>query len=173
MPYNTRRKSLNLPNLGIQLPSSSRAHRPSISKSATDGSPRQEQRQQQQPPQHAAKRVKRSHSVAESSPISLVASSVPATPVSCKTVSFADRPRSGGRNAYQHTPPPSPGASSESKIDYESINDDIVAGVIEQLETTGNRPHLIRELSTVLTTTNESVAGYVDVLILGSHDCAH
>ena len=33
-------------------------------------------------------------------------------------------------------------------------------GVVEQLEKTGNRPHLIKELATVLSTTNDSVAGY-------------
>jgi len=45
-----------------------------------------------------------------------------------------------------------------SKIDTEGINDDIVTAVIQQLEKTGNRPHLIRELAAVLSTTSESVA---------------
>ena len=43
----------------------------------------------------------------------------------------------------------------------DDINDDIVVGVIEQLEKTGNRPHLVKELATVLSTTNDSVLGYV------------
>ena len=60
-----------------------------------------------------------------------------------------------------HTPPPSPGdVQSVPKIDTEGIKDDIVIAVIEQLEKTGNRPHLIRELATVLATTNNSVAQY-------------
>ncbi|KAL8733263.1 MAG: hypothetical protein Q9181_003658 [Wetmoreana brouardii] len=149
MPYNTRRKSLSLPSLGIQLPNASRAHRPSISKAATAA--------ESSPP---AKKVKRSHtadhvaSTTTSRPRSNTASS------STKSVSFAtDRPKSSGRTAYEHTPPPSPGATNTAKIDIDGINDDIVIGVIEQLEKTGNRPHLIKELSTVLATTNEAVLG--------------
>lgn len=69
--------------------------------------------------------------------------------------------KSGGRVAYEHTPPPSPGATADAKIDTEGINDEIVTGVIEQLEKTGNRPHLIKELAAVLSTTSQSVAGYV------------
>jgi hypothetical protein len=43
------------------------------------------------------------------------------------------------------------------KIDIEGINDDIVVGVIEQLEKTGNRPHLVKELAAVLINFNKSV----------------
>jgi hypothetical protein len=46
------------------------------------------------------------------------------------------------------------------KIDTEGINDDIVVGVIEQLEKTGNRPHLVKELAAILVTLNENVAKY-------------
>lgn len=63
--------------------------------------------------------------------------------------------------AYEDTPPPSPGRSTCSKIDTEGINDDIVAGVIGQLEKTGNRPHLIRELATVLSNVSDAVSGCV------------
>ena len=80
---------------------------------------------------------------------------------SSKTVTFADRPKSSGRTAYEHTPPPSPGASHATKIDTDGINDDIVVGVIAQLEKTGNRPHLIKELAAVLSTTNDAVLRYV------------
>ncbi|MCJ1431406.1 hypothetical protein MMC27_000758 [Xylographa pallens] len=153
MPYNTRRKSLSLPSLGIQLPNSSRAHthRPSTTKPSSSAD-------SQQPP---AKRVKRSHPsntppppAAPGRPRSSTTSST-----SSKTVTFADRPKSSGRTAYEHTPPPSPGASYDTKIDTDGINDDIVTGVIEQLEKTGNRPHLIKELAAVLSTTNDSVSG--------------
>jgi hypothetical protein len=44
------------------------------------------------------------------------------------------------------------------KIDTDGINDDIVIAVIEQLEKTANRPHLIKELATVLASTNQSIA---------------
>ncbi|KAI9815290.1 MAG: hypothetical protein M1827_002770 [Pycnora praestabilis] len=136
MPYNTRRKSLSLPSLGIHLPPSSRAltHRSPPATKSND-----------QPP---SKRVKRSHTL--SSPAS-------ASPLS-KTVTLAKdvRPKSAGR-VYEHTPPPSPEADGDTKIDTEGINDDIVTGVIEQLEKTGNRPHLIKELAAVLSSTSTTV----------------
>lgn len=140
MPYNTRRKSLSLPSLGIQLPHGSRAHRPSLSKSPI-------LLEEQSPP---TKKVKRSHS----SNLTLPTSS--ARSQSSKNVSFVERPRSNGRT-YNHTPPPSPVASGGIKVDTNGINDDIVVCVIEQLEKTGNRPHLIKELATVLSGINDAV----------------
>ncbi|KAL6718994.1 hypothetical protein ACLMJK_003229 [Lecanora helva] len=150
MPYNTRRKSLSLPSLGIQLPNASRAHRPSVSKASPPA------REAQQPP--PTKKIKRSHTSDPSSP------ATPSRPRSStatshtKAVSFADRPKSSGRIAYEHTPPPSPGAISDNKIDTEDINDDIVVGVIQQLEKTGNRPHLIKELAAVLSNISDAVS---------------
>ena len=154
MPYNTRRKSLSLPALGIQLPNTSRAHRPSISKSSNE----------EDSPQRPAKRIKQSHSDPIDSPTSPSRPTSSAISTTPKTVTFADRPKSSGRAAYEHTPPPSPGDSHRTTIDKDGINDDIVVGVLEQLEKTGNRPHLIKELATVLATTNDSVAGYVHPL---------
>lgn len=148
MPYNTRRKSLSLPSLGIQLPNASRAHRsaskpiPSIDHANT------------QPP---SKKVKRSHGEREPpSPISSPRSkrSSPDSDI----LDVRPKPR---RLTAENTPPPSPGdVVPAPKIDTEGINDDIVIAVIEQLERTGNRPHLIRELAAVLASTNESVAQY-------------
>jgi len=40
--------------------------------------------------------------------------------------------------------------SPERKIDFDSINDEIVEAVIVQLQNTGNRPHLVKELAAVL-----------------------
>lgn len=150
MPYNTRRKSLSLPSLGIQLPHGSRAHRspPSKSSNTTEAS---------QPP--PTKKIKRSHPLAASSATS---PSTPSTSApSTADLALVNPPKSGGRVTFEHTPPPSPGATTDAKIDTEGINDDIVTGVIEQLEKTGNRPHLIKELAAVLGATSESVAGYV------------
>ncbi|KAE8412474.1 hypothetical protein BDV36DRAFT_58486 [Aspergillus pseudocaelatus] len=141
MPYNTRRKSLSLPSLGIHLPSASRRS-PSASKSphATD---------EQLPP---SKKVKRSHDSSSLSP--------EPTSVSISTAKEQLPVRSvGRRGAFEQTPPPSPiDGSVAPKIDTEGINDDIVVGVIEQLEKTGNRPHLVKELAAVLVTLNENVA---------------
>jgi len=147
MPYNTRRKSLSLPSLGIQLPNASRAHRPSIKTAVAT--------ETEQPP---TKKVKRSHPSHATTPTSPSRPRSSTASSATKAVSFAERPRSSGRNAYEHTPPPSPGAENHNKIDTDGINDDIVTGVIEQLEKTGNRPHLIKELATVLSTISDAVA---------------
>ncbi|EKG19999.1 hypothetical protein MPH_02729 [Macrophomina phaseolina MS6] len=132
MVYNTRRKSLSLPMLGIQLPNSSRSHRspPSNTPAAAAS---------EQPPQ---KKIKRSHTSS--------ASPAPLSPPATAAPKFRDeRPKSSGR-PVEHTPPPSPGAEGATKIDTEGINDDIVVAVIKQLEETGNRPHLLKELAAVL-----------------------
>lgn len=175
MPYNTRRKSLSLPSLGIQLPNASRSHRPSTTKSSPVAeSPQQppqtqqqarlrlqqqeqEQQQQQQPP---TKKVKRSHPSTSSSPVSPPRPRSSTATSIAKAVSFAERPKSSGRAAYEDTPPPSPGPTTDCKIDTEGISDVIVVGVIEQLEKTGNRPHLIKELATVLSSVSDAVSGY-------------
>lgn len=67
----------------------------------------------------------------------------------------------------EQTPPPSPTLATSvemsdaevimPKVDVEGINDDIVEASIVQLESTANRPHLIKELATVLSQTLTSV----------------
>ncbi|GLB05262.1 hypothetical protein BO85DRAFT_160477 [Aspergillus piperis CBS 112811] len=146
MPYNTRRKSLSLPSLGIHLPNTSRRS-PSATKSphATDD---------QLPP---SKKVKRSHDSAYSLSPEPSSSSSARTPDGKE--SAAPLRQSGRRGPLEHTPPPSPtDGTVATKIDTEGINDDIVVGVIEQLEKTGNRPHLVKELAAVLIALNENVA---------------
>lgn len=129
MPYNTRRKSLSLPSLGIQLPNSSRRS-PSLSKAHND--------------EHPTKKVKRSHA------------STSLSPDPSGKISSA---RAGRHGLFEHTPPPSPlEGVHERRIDTEGINDDIVVAVINQLEKTGNRPHLVKELAAVLVALNVNVA---------------
>lgn len=148
MPYNTRRKSLSLPSLGIQVPSA-RSHRsPSASKipATTEIQP---------PP----KRVKRSHDSSSLLPLH----STDNTP------SFSVLPPRNGRGSrtLNHTPPPSPADGRvATKIDTQGINDDIIIAVIEQLEKTGNRPHLIKELAGVLTNINETIANSANAAAL-------
>lgn len=146
MPYNTRRKSLSLPSLGIHLPSTSRSHRsPSTSKLPTTV-------EEALPP---TKKIKRSHDV--DSP-----ESAPSSPrSSSKSKSDSVRPTSA-RRALEQTPPPSPAdtVTGPPKIDTQGLKDDVIVAVIEQLEKTGNRPHLGRELAVVLSALNESVARY-------------
>ncbi|KAJ5888097.1 hypothetical protein N7495_008138 [Penicillium taxi] len=132
MPYNTRRKSLSLPSLGIHLPNSSRRS-PSISKVSGPASHEDA---------HPTKKLKRSHTSSSPEP-SRRESAV----------------RAGRHGVFEHTPPPSPlDAGVTPKIDTEGINDDIVVAVIDQLEKTGNRPHLVKELAAVLVTLNVTVA---------------
>lgn len=138
MPYNTRRKSLSLPSLGIQLPGGPRSAR--SPPSTSDG-------------QHAAKKQKRSHSGSLSSALPS-----PSRPAALRL--DEQRPKSSGRVA--DTPPPSPGGESgTTKIDTQGIDDEIVVGVIEQLQKTGNRPHLLKELALVLSPIIPIVERYV------------
>lgn len=139
MPYNTRRKSLSLPSLGIHLPSASRSHRsPSASKSSTSGSTILDEQT------HPSKKIKRSHDAVDAD----------------KSQKIATGRIRNSRGAYEHTPPPSPGDAVDVaiKIDTEGINDDVVVAAIEQLEKTGNKPHLVRELAAVLVKVNDTVA---------------
>ena len=66
------------------------------------------------------------------------------------------------KRAAQPSPPPSPAAEGNNKVDVEGIGDDIVVGTIQQLEQTGNRPHLVKELGAVLATSLHSVEKYDD-----------
>jgi hypothetical protein len=140
MPYNTRRKSLSLPSLGIHLPvthaerAAARLSPPSAAVIEEGDAPGAIDTSSRPP----AKKFKRSHD--ESSP------------------SMSPPPKRSPIK-YEHTPPPSPGAddhddeSDDPKprlIDLEGINDEIVEGVIIQLQKTGNRPHLVKELAAVL-----------------------
>jgi hypothetical protein len=128
MPYNTRRKSLSLPSLGIHLPVTHAARAAARLSPPTAGS------LSENPP---IKKIKRSHE--ESSP------------------SMSPPPKRTTPK-YENTPPPSPGAETRElsleikprEIDLESIHDDIVEGVVVQLQRTGNRPHLVKELAAIL-----------------------
>ena len=134
MPYNTRRKSLSLPSLGIHVPSSHpRTNRHSISNSNTNTSRMASSRSASDSSnnnsgEHPNKRVKRTHTPAAK---------------------------------LNQTPPHSPGvqdsiekddsASLETKtIDLDAVNDEIVQAVIVRLQETSNRPHLVKDLSTAL-----------------------
>jgi hypothetical protein len=133
MPYNTRRKSLSLPSLGIHLPVTH------ASRAAANRSPPSTTPTSEQPP---LKKIKQSHAGSKSpSPMS-----PPSKPDSISQSALK----------YEHTPPPSPHADESEddevrkEIDLEGINDDIVEAVIVQLQKTGNRPHLVKELAAIL-----------------------
>ncbi|KAI9842663.1 MAG: hypothetical protein M1838_003054 [Thelocarpon superellum] len=140
MPYNTRRKSLSLPSLGIHLPPNSRAlpanrSPPSLntttaaSTSSTAAATTTTSVARELPP---SKKVKRSHASSPSPPTKIKVERAHASPI------------------FEDTPPPSPRPSVDVRIDTDGINDEIVTGVIRQLEKTGNKPQLVKELAAVL-----------------------
>ncbi|KFY44351.1 hypothetical protein V494_01514 [Pseudogymnoascus sp. VKM F-4513 (FW-928)] len=150
MPYNTRRKSLSLPSLGIHLPVT-HASRAAAAAAAANRSPPSSTPPSDQPP---LKKLKQSH--ASSKPQSQSPSSQ-----SQSHMSPPSKPEPAAKSIlkYEHTPPPSPeadqveeDAAPRREIDLEGINDDIVEAVIVQLQRTANRPHLVKELAAILST---------------------
>jgi len=143
MPYSTRRVSLNLQSLGVQLPQSRGSHRsppnPTPTTAGTSENP---------PP----KRVKRSHTLDAPA---FSSTAVAARPKARKSIStIPEKPTV----LPAFTPPPSPGSLQLSKrVDTQDIKDDIVVAVIRQLEATGNRPHQIKDIAQIL-------AGVLDVV---------
>lgn len=139
MPYNTRRKSLSLSELGITVPKRARVvAQPSPPNTAIDG---------EEPP---VKKSKRSHH--SKSPTIGDMSPPRATAIRIKD----EKPK----QPAALSPPPSPAREGESKVDIEGIRDEIVVGAIQQLEKTGNRPHLVKELAAVLATNITAIERY-------------
>ena len=123
MGYNTRKKSFSLESLGIHVPVT-HAERAAARLTPPSGPA-------ENPP---SKKIKRSH---DESP----AMSPPPKPIKYE----------------ENTPPPSPEAEVDEgdvkasrEISLEGINDEIVEGVIVQLQKTANRPHLVKELAAIL-----------------------
>ena len=140
MPYNTRRKSLSLTELGIIVPKRSRTQsHPALPHTIAETD--------ENPP---SKKSKRAHGSSVLPPLSTTT-----------TIRVRDsKPKTGV--ATQLSPPPSPDAdfSCMNKVDTEGIRDDVVVATIRQLEETGNRPHLVKELATILIATLGSVEKY-------------
>ncbi|KAK5722112.1 hypothetical protein LTR17_014384 [Elasticomyces elasticus] len=61
------------------------------------------------------------------------------------------------KQAVELSPPPSPAAEGCYKVDVEGISDEIVKAAIQQIEKTGNRPHLVKELAHVLASSLHSI----------------
>ncbi|EFZ02685.1 hypothetical protein X797_000621 [Metarhizium robertsii] len=153
MPYNTRRKSLSLPSLGIHIPvthaaraaaASTKAPRrpPSPSSSSSSSSPATSAHLSDPSvdamDSHPSKRLKRSHGATSAPAEGIVEQTPPPSPTPATSVDMSD-------------------LDAIRKVDLEGINDDIVEASIVQLQSTANRPHLIKELATVLTQTLSSV----------------
>ncbi|KAK1809054.1 hypothetical protein LTR12_016592 [Friedmanniomyces endolithicus] len=137
MPYNTRRKSLSLSELGIIVPKRSRtASHPSPPNTIFEG---------EEPP---VKKSKRLHGSSSPPPPGLM------SPPRTTTIRFKEEKP---KQAVELSPPPSPAAEGSNKVDVEGISDDIVVGTIQQIEKTGNRPHLVKELAHVLASSLHAV----------------
>jgi len=167
MPYNTRRKSLSLPRLGIHVPVT-HAERAAANRSAqcaaaaaaaaaTAALTAANQQHQSQTP----------HGASSATP-----SSAPSSPPEMHTSKKAKRSHGDGPNSpakaarapvkLETTPPPSPPPGRRSlgldapdaplvrKLELSGINDEIVEAVVLRLQCTGNRPHLVKELAAVL-----------------------
>lgn len=141
MPYNTRRKSLSLPSLGIHIPTTHAARAAAAASNASNAS-KSASRPAASPATaatessdaHPSKRLKRSHAA----PAEAIEQTPPPSPTVADSIEMTD-------------------ADSVTKIDLSTVNDDIVEGVIVQLQTTGNRPHLVKDLAVVLGQTLTSV----------------
>lgn len=138
MPYNTRRKSLSLPSLGIHIPMTHAARAAALasSKSASRLSTSPTAPATESTQSHPSKRLKRAHT--GPAPVEAMDQSPPPSPSVANSIEMTD-------------------ADAPSKIDLSTVNDDIVEGVIVQLQTTGNRPHLVKDLAIVLGQTLTSV----------------
>lgn len=152
MPYNTRRKSLSLSELGITVPKRSRTQsHPSPPSTIAEGD---------EPP---VKKSKRSHAT-ESLPTGLM------SPPRTTTIRIKEEKP---RKVVALSPPPSPAREGSHKVDAEGINDDIVIGTIRQLEQTGNRPHLVKELAAVLANDLHCVEKYDKPTQVRLYNCAN
>ncbi|KAF4550900.1 Hypothetical protein D9617_15g042530 [Elsinoe fawcettii] len=134
MPYNTRRKSLSLSELGVHVPKRARA--------PSQPSPLSESVEAAEPPSKKVRCVPQF--------ISPPGSMSPPKTTNIRIKTEEVKPIQIGA---EHTPPPSPGAPNRSKVDTEGIKDEVVVGAIIQLEKTGNRPHTSKELAACLANT--------------------
>ncbi|KAI1848949.1 hypothetical protein JX265_001281 [Neoarthrinium moseri] len=150
MPYDTRRKSLSLPSLGIHVPSSNpRTNKSPANHSSTTPSTMSPKSRRslssvsEDDNSRPSKKAKKSHGQDASKP----------------ATSKASKPAKN-----ETTPPPSPGlhmsielddtessgVADTKKVDLEGIHDEIVEAVIVRLQESRNRPHLVKDLATVL-----------------------
>lgn len=150
----TRKKSISLHALGVipSVPRGAAAHR-STSSSSTPSTPSNSSAADS----HPSKRLKRSHTLSSDSGAPPSAATAATSPTAQRRRNVSSAAADKHRNLSQNTPPPSPGDTMSSKLDLAGINDDIVVGVLQQLEATGNRPHLIKELATALSGSIRSV----------------
>ncbi|KAI0429985.1 hypothetical protein F5Y09DRAFT_331380 [Xylaria sp. FL1042] len=148
MPYNTRRKSLSLPSLGIHVP----VNRSSTNN--TQGNMTARPRPSSEGSHRPSKKVKRSHggSVAASSSTSPSLSTTNATTaIGSKKYDSIPTLSSGVHASIETDDVDFANAPEVKLVDLDGINDEVVEAVMIRLQQTRNRPQLVKELATVLT----------------------
>ncbi|KAI0175268.1 hypothetical protein BJ166DRAFT_168775 [Pestalotiopsis sp. NC0098] len=154
MPYDTRRKSLSLSSLGIHVPTSkaskaAAANTPTTTiKVAASMSPKSARSHSTSSDDAArpSKKVKRSHDSSDKS-------SKAAPSKATKSAKFETTPPlspPGLHMSIEDDEFESSALANMKSIDLSGINDEIVEAVIVRLQETRNRPHLVKELATIL-----------------------
>lgn len=177
--YNTRKVSLSLPSLGIALPGSGGNHgqRRTTPSSAT-ASPSSRPAPSSAPAPATSDQTSQSQARAQIPSIKKRKASNDSESQSPRPSSIAKKQQSqptltpvASRDPSEPTPPPSPTRSVEmadadpvvvpKPFDLDTVNDEIVEAVIRVLISQGNRPHLVKELATILMLQLRIVQQYV------------
>lgn len=145
MPYNTRRKSLSLPSLGIHIPVTLAERAAASAASRLQNSGPKSSGAALPNESHPSKKLKRTHTQSsQSPPDNDLLDTTPSRPL--------------GRRSYERSHPQSPSVKDETiksiqssaQAPWGNAEDDVVGAVLTQLKMTGNRPHQVHELAPVL-----------------------
>lgn len=146
MVYDTRRKSLYLPDLGIELPqthASKAAARSSPLSTATSASEHQFSKKSKRP--YGEDSCSLSPPTKKRPHVKVTFTSRPLSPPPDVDDIKLDRVKDEVNDDDVKLEDVKPRV-----IDMDEINDEIVEGVIIQLQKTDNRPHLVKELAAIL-----------------------
>ncbi|KAI0403283.1 hypothetical protein F4802DRAFT_599249 [Xylaria palmicola] len=154
MPYNTRRKSLSLPSLGIHVP---------VNRSSSGANNTQTNMTRPRPSSTASprpsKKPKRSHADSPTT-ATAVSDSKKRDSIRLPTSSLSVHASIETDDADFN------GVPAIKPIDLDTVDDDIVEAVLRRLQQTGNRPQLVKELATVL------AAVKLDIVLQSANPCA-
>ncbi|KAI1175211.1 hypothetical protein F4777DRAFT_340179 [Nemania sp. FL0916] len=159
MPYNTRRKSLSLPSLGIHIP----VNRSSAN--STHASMTTRPRPSAEGHSRPSKKLKRSHGASPSSSVSVTTTPAPGSRKGASLPTPSPPPSTGVHASIETDDVDLIGALAARSIDLTGVNDELVEAVLVQLQQTRNRPHLVKDLATVL-------AGKIAIVQQSSNPCA-
>ncbi|KAI2636754.1 hypothetical protein GGS21DRAFT_538763 [Xylaria nigripes] len=144
MPYNTRRKSLSLPSLGIHVP----VHRSSSGNSSnTQTNMATKSRPSFGSSPRPSKKLKRSPVDSPSSSLATAARAAATPSAKCDSIPTLSL---GVHTSIETDEVDFAGAPVVEPVDLSGINDEIIEAVILRLQETRNRPHLVKELATIL-----------------------